>query len=317
MSESKEIATTTTTAIALPELDEVEQVLTAVRKFQRKVQALMIEGHDYGRIEGTDRPTLLKPGAEKIVKLFKCAPRYEVLDQREDFERGFFYYKFKCELVHLPTGQVVDEGYGSCSTMEGKYRWRWVYENDLPPGVDKNALVSKKFKAKRGGQFVKYRILNDDTYTLQNTVLKMAKKRALVDAALSLGRLSDIFTQDIEDIVDEETAASPPPQTPATSGAQAKANGEQRVAGSGGNGDRLIKARLKALFGKFKEHGVTDKEEIKDIVTRITGQVFVHTREIVEDDQVFQTVMEWQGLGAAIAQYRESRGDQPTLGAEE
>ena len=30
----------------------------------------------------------------------------------------------------------------------------------------------------------------------------MAKKRALVDAALLVGSLSDIFTQDIEDMVD-------------------------------------------------------------------------------------------------------------------
>ena len=38
------------------------------------------------------------------------------------------------------------------------------------------------------------------SYTLVNTILKMAKKRALVDATLSAGRLSNIFTQDIEDM---------------------------------------------------------------------------------------------------------------------
>ena len=35
---------------------------------------------------------------------------------------------------------------------------------------------------------------------MDNTVLKMAKKRALVDAALLVGSLSDVFTQDIEDM---------------------------------------------------------------------------------------------------------------------
>jgi len=39
-----------------------------------------------------------------------------------------------------------------------------------------------------------------DPYTMDNTVLKMAKKRALVDAALLVASLSDVFTQDLEDM---------------------------------------------------------------------------------------------------------------------
>ena len=42
--------------------------------------------------------------------------------------------------------------------------------------------------------------LKQDPFSVDNTVLKMAKKRALVDAALLVGSLSDIFTQDIEDM---------------------------------------------------------------------------------------------------------------------
>jgi len=44
------------------------------------------------------------------------------------------------------------------------------------------------------------RVENEDIYSQVNTILKMAKKRALVDAALSAGRLSQVFTQDIEDM---------------------------------------------------------------------------------------------------------------------
>jgi hypothetical protein len=40
---------------------------------------------------------------------------------------------------------------------------------------------------------------NPDLYDMHNTVLKMAKKRAHVDAAITLGCLSEMFTQDIED----------------------------------------------------------------------------------------------------------------------
>ena len=41
-----------------------------------------------------------------------------------------------------------------------------------------------------------------DPYSIANTILKMAKKRAYVDAALSVASLSDIFTQDLEDMPD-------------------------------------------------------------------------------------------------------------------
>ena len=42
--------------------------------------------------------------------------------------------------------------------------------------------------------------INQDPYTLANTCLKMAKKRAQIDATLTLASLSEIFTQDIEDM---------------------------------------------------------------------------------------------------------------------
>ena len=37
-------------------------------------------------------------------------------------------------------------------------------------------------------------------YSVQNVVLKMAKKRAMVDATLNVGNLSARFTQDVEDM---------------------------------------------------------------------------------------------------------------------
>ena len=61
-----------------------------------------------------------------------------------------------------------------------------------------------------------YRLDNEDIYSQVNTILKMAKKRALVDAALSAGRLSQVFTQDIEDM-HEEVEPAKPSIKPATS----------------------------------------------------------------------------------------------------
>ena len=52
------------------------------------------------------------------------------------------------------------------------------------------------------------RIENEDIADVYNTVLKMAKKRALVDATLTATAASDIFTQDVEDFGPEPVAAT-------------------------------------------------------------------------------------------------------------
>ena len=56
-------------ALALPDEQSFKKSLEAINNFQRIVRANMIDGHDYGTIPGTPKPTLLKPGAEKIAKL--------------------------------------------------------------------------------------------------------------------------------------------------------------------------------------------------------------------------------------------------------
>jgi hypothetical protein len=122
------------------------------------------------------------------------------MDKSEDWQKPFFRYLIKCRLVHVASGAVISEGLGECNSMESKYRWRWVGDRDLPSGIDKSKLVSQERRSKTGGHWTVYRLDNEDIYSQVNTILKMAKKRALVDAALSAGRLSDVFTQDIEDI---------------------------------------------------------------------------------------------------------------------
>lgn len=51
--------------------------------------------------------------------------------------------------------------------------------------------------------------IKQDSYSIINTILKMAKKRAFVDAVLSATRSSGIFTQDIEDLDDDNTVIIP------------------------------------------------------------------------------------------------------------
>ena len=206
------------TALTLPDEAQFRHDIEAINRFQQIVHETMIVDLDYGIIPGTQKPTLLKPGAEKIAKLLGLSDQYEILDKAEDWHEPLFRYLIKCRLIHLATGSVISEGLGECNSMESKYRWRESKRKCPVCGAE--AIIKGKeqygggwlcFK-KTGGCGAKWedgepeiecqqigRVENDDIYSQVNTILKMAKKRALVDAALSAGRLSDIFTQDMED----------------------------------------------------------------------------------------------------------------------
>ena len=197
----------------------VEQVLGQVALIQRIMSAAMKEGEHYGRIPGCgDKPTLLKPGAEKLCLLFRLAPAYDV-DERQ-FDRGHREYRVTATLTSITTQVTIGQGVGSCSTMENKYRFRAgaaeITDRAVPhvyweirqedPAKAQLLIGGKGFTVKKvngqgwivaqGGE----KIETDNPADSYNTVLKMAKKRALVDAVLTTTAASDIFTQDLEEV---------------------------------------------------------------------------------------------------------------------
>jgi hypothetical protein len=127
------------------------------------VQTQMVKDVDYGVIPGTKKPTLLKPGSEKLCRLFSLRPSYELIHFVTDFDKPLFHYHYRCTLVRQ--GEMVGQGDGCCNSRENKY------------------------------QKQKYKI-----YDLTNTICKMAQKRALVAAVLSSCGASEFFTQDLEGI---------------------------------------------------------------------------------------------------------------------
>lgn len=192
--------TTTEQALVLPEPEQFRRDIQAINQFQRIVRAELRDGVDFGVIPGTRKPTLLKPGAEKIAKLLGLADEYEVVECTENWEKGFFHYLVRCRLIKFGTPHVVSTGLGECNSMETKYRYRWLWGDEADTrGIDKAKAV-KRTVTVRGARVPQYRVDNDEVYSVVNTLLKMAKKRALVDAALSAGRLSELFTQDIEEM---------------------------------------------------------------------------------------------------------------------
>jgi hypothetical protein len=186
-------------------LEEMKAERGLVAAFMKDVMEPSSKGKtdgDYGIIPGTDKPTLFKPGAEKLCELYGYAPTIKSREELIDNESGHYRVVVTIALVQKGTGAVIAEGIGECNTREGRYFYRWGFEKDIPLGVDKASLKTRTGTGRNGRPYTMYRIENDDLFTLWNTVLKMAKKRALVDAVLSATRSSGIFSQSMEQIND-------------------------------------------------------------------------------------------------------------------
>ena len=200
---------TTLTLINSVDLDQSRDMLQKITQFQILLKSQLKQDLDFGIIPGTAKPTLLKSGAEKVLMLMGLTSEYDIIEKIMDYERGVFAFTVKCTL--LKHGGKITEGLGHCNTREGKYAYRWVYEKEVPVELEKNALVKRKYNGQYGDYF-KYRLENDDPYTLVNTCLKMAKKRSQIDAVLTVASLSEIFTQDIEDMDLGGNAVDPKPK---------------------------------------------------------------------------------------------------------
>ena len=197
-----------------------EKVVRQVGLIQEVMAKVMKANEHYGVIPGTTKPSVLKPGAEKLSHTFRFATEYRI--NRSDLPGNHREYEIVCRLTHQPTGVFVAEGVGSCSTMETKYRYRKAEAKC--PECGKEAIIKGKKEygggwlcySKKGGCGAKFkdgnpaienmdmgRIEYDNPADYYNTALKIAKKRAHVDAVLTATAASDIFTQDVEDLPPE------------------------------------------------------------------------------------------------------------------
>lgn len=182
----------------------------AVVEFTKTV---MKQGKDFGLVPGTgDKQTLLKPGAEKLCSLFGFSPSFLVVDKIVDFEKGLFYFQYRCDLYR---GSVlIGSGVGSCNSKETKYRYRYQAAGYKPEKAEADKLKAQKLGkwGKSGDAWIWLeRVENDEPFDLLNTIDKMAQKRALIAATLIATNASEFFTQDLEDIdyVDAEVIHQP------------------------------------------------------------------------------------------------------------
>jgi len=191
----------------------VDSVLGRLDKIQELMRRAMIPGVDYGVIPGTKgKPTLLKPGAEKLAVMFKFSPAYNTT--KTFSPDGHLTVESTCKILDA-NEHFLGEASAICSTRESKYAYRNASRKC--PICGKEAII--KGKEEYGGGFVCFkkkdgcgakfadndhqitqqeigRVANPDVADSYNTVIRIAEKRSFLAAIRLVTGASALFDEE-------------------------------------------------------------------------------------------------------------------------
>ena len=263
----------------------ITELKDQVNLIQQVMKEVMREGEHFGVIPGCgDKPALLKSGAEKLIFTFRLVP--DPIEEILELPNNHREYRYKIKM-YTKNGIYLGAGVGSCSTMEGKYRFR---KADLDcPECGQAAIIRGKSEygggwlcyAKKGGcgkkwtdadspfrNIVTDRIEHDNPADYYNTCQKMAKKRALVDACLTVTAASDIFTQDIEEMAADGLVGGQKAVTKQKAHPQRKSEVPQDENPFAGKDDGLTVKDVKVQKGKntkgkeWSKYAITTSDDV-------------------------------------------------------
>lgn len=227
MSDTTELARTETPGLViLKPLARPEQLIAAQEETVQFLKRVLKEGVDYGVIPGSgDKKNLLKAGAEKTCAGFGLQAEYEILSEEFDHDRENHFTLTKWITREKPRDKTIEadlkaSGKGRSRKFGDKWIWQESENEDGTSfGLYRYVIKCRLLLGDREvGQGVGSCSSMETKYIrnprdAENTILKMGKKRAYVDAVLTTLSLSDRFTQDLEDITANRAAtgdAEPP-----------------------------------------------------------------------------------------------------------
>jgi hypothetical protein len=187
------------------------------------VRKSLVDGTDYGTIKtkrGDSKPSLRKPGAEKICGMLGLSVNYPGLSKYEDAAVNGIEIKqiiIRCELRD-GSGNLMADGIGA-------------------------------------------RVVAADNGDL-NKALKMAAKSAQIDATLRCVGLSEIFTQDLEDMIIDTTPVQATQEVKAI--AQETQTTEEET-----THHLLSDKQIARLHAIMRSHGIWQKADIADFISRL------------------------------------------------
>jgi len=170
-----------TTDLMGPTVEDIDRAIEIYDKIRKAAQERLKEGVDYGVIPGTgNKPTLLQAGAEKLCNFFGLSIEQDTLERELDFPRKWASFSCRTILRSKKSGAIMASATSSINSFESKYIYQLFPERH--PNVDKRDRNPAELA------------------DLLNTLEAMAQKRSLVKATKHATGLSDIYTQDVEDM---------------------------------------------------------------------------------------------------------------------
>jgi hypothetical protein len=206
----EELLVTNTEIVNFATLEDsdIEQAQFIFSALDTYVRRYLKEDIDYGTIPGCgNKKVLLKAGSEKLARLFRLRPTFELVDSITDYQNNLFHYHYRCSLYRF--GELVGQCDGIANSKESKFNRKVL----TCPKCGCNQSVFKDKKSdyyycwtKKGGcgaRDLSQSSVNSGgqafDYNTVNTLVKIAIKRALVGAVLIVCGASEYFTQDLED----------------------------------------------------------------------------------------------------------------------
>jgi hypothetical protein len=110
--------------------------------FGQFTQSILKKDLDYGVIPGTPKPSLYKAGAEKLRFAYGLTIEFDMIEKTVDLDKLFVDYTYKCS-VKTKHGQLLAQCEGNCNSMEAKFGYAWVPQNEVPQGADLSRLKSR------------------------------------------------------------------------------------------------------------------------------------------------------------------------------
>jgi len=271
-------------AVVEGEIEIAPMSLTRIKEetifIDAMMKDLMTKDEHWGIIPGVEKPSLYKSGAEKLDKVFHLRPKYTILECIVNAE--LVYYRIQCDLINYLNDLVVGECIASANSREEKWRYTNITTNEPVPknywaAREKGDAATMKEimgedgvpKKKGNSWFIARRMENMNAYDKDNTICKMAQKRAMVGATLTACAASDIFTQDVEDMkidVAEESPEPAPEKKPAAKKPAAKRSPTKPT--TKGGADQKDYQKAVELFTELN----FSKEAAKNFLENLTGR---------------------------------------------
>lgn len=292
----------------------IAEILKARSETREAIVAALVPDRDIIRIPGTDKDALSKAGAESCCYIFGCTQRYRIIEQeiKHDFKFEIeskwvdapeppYAEKERLKAQKLGRNKKVGDGWqwqvpgAGAETVFGLYRYVvecTIFRHD---GVEIGSCL-----ASCSTRESKY---SNRPSELDNTILKMAQKRAFVGAALHAFGLSDRLTQDMDEAVNDDdpvsVAARP---TQAGAGRPNPGASNQRPAATSS------KATTSTNGGPTRQgtnegsgpNRAAPKYDTRESPKAMALRLYVQAQEAIESRDVEPLIAEWEARGARL-----------------